>query len=393
MSVPRRAFRVAWHGVNPPHEQAATAADDPTLAQALARAPLVFDRICLEKVWGGRALEEVLGIELPGGGTSPRPIGETWELVDREDHQSVVRAGELSGRTLGELVQRAPRALLGAVPTAPNGRFPLLVKFLDASANLSVQVHPDGAGAEAQGGGSEPKTEAWYFLRDGGRVWCGFEPGVDRSRFEAALAAGTPSELLTRHVVRGGEALTVPGGTVHAIGAGVTLLEVQQNSDTTYRLDDWGRVGLDGKPRELHTASGLEVTRFEAPAPRPAGPALNGEAAAGDGAAGDGTGAAGPPERLVDTAFFALETLDLAPGGALAVDTAAPAGDACQILVLVEGSGIVLRPDRGTADSTALATGDLALVPAALGRLRIERDPTATGRARLLRLTCPLDRA
>lgn len=391
--------------MNSPRDQASatdaasgSGVDDPALAQGLARGPLVFDRICLEKVWGGRALEEVLGIELPGGGPDPRPIGETWELVDRADHQSVVRSGELAGRTLGELVRDAPRALLGDARPAPNGRFPLLVKFLDASANLSVQVHPDEAGAAAQGAGSEPKTEAWYFLRDGGAVWCGFDAGVDRARFEAALASGAPADLLAHHPVRGGEALTVPGGTVHAIGAGVTLLEVQQNSDTTYRLDDWGRLGLDGRPRELHVRPGLEVTRFDAPAPRPRAAGEPGARHGGD-PSGDSSGhpaegerrAAGV-ERLVDTAFFRLETLDLAPGAAGTFDTAGESGRAFQILVLVEGSGIVLRPDRDGAAPTTLATGDLALVPAALGRFRVEREPTSEGPARCVCLACPLDR-
>lgn len=366
--------------------------DDPELAAALARGPLLFERICLEKVWGGRALEEVLGIELPASdGPEPSPIGETWELVDRADHQSVVRAGALAGRALGELVARAPRALLGAAPAAPNGRFPLLVKFLDASANLSVQVHPDEDGARAQGGGSEPKTEAWYFLRDGGSVWCGFDAaaGVDRARFEGELGGGgAPADLLAHHPVKGGEALTVPGGTVHAIGAGTTLLEVQQNSDTTYRLDDWGRMGLDGRPRALHVEPGLEVTRFGAPAPRPVG------------ASGSGVGSTpGEPARLVDTAFFELATLDLGPDGSRAgsagsAPLVAEAANRFWIYVLVAGSGIVLRPDREDGDAVTLATGDLALVPAALGRHRIERGPDAgSAPARLVRLAVPEDRA
>jgi mannose-6-phosphate isomerase len=358
--------------------------DDVELAAALAREPLRFGRLCLEKVWGGRALEDVLGIELEGDG----PIGETWELVDRADHQSVVSGGPLAGTTLGELVVRAPRALLGSAPTAGNGRFPLLVKFLDASAPLSVQVHPDDAGAAAQGHGSEAKTEAWYFLRDGGEVWCGFEPGVDRAAFEAALAAGRASEPLARHPVRGGDALTVPGGTVHAIGAGVTLLEVQQNSDTTYRLDDWGRHGLDGKPRDLHLAQGLEVTRFGVPAPRTASPAP----------ASIQPGSQAPASKvLAATEHFELEAIDLAHGApAVTFDT----HGRFQIYVVVGGpsrdhSGIlVARESEPAGSGVRLALGESVLVPAALGRHRIERLPGPDGSSapdpvRLVRLACP----
>ncbi|WP_419186251.1 type I phosphomannose isomerase catalytic subunit [Rohdeia mirabilis] len=356
--------------------------DDVELAAHLAREPLRFGRLCLEKVWGGRALEDVLGIELEGDG----PIGETWELVDRTDHQSVVRGGPLAGTTLGELVARAPRALLGNAPTARNGRFPLLVKFLDASAPLSVQVHPDDAGAAAQGHGSEAKTEAWYFLRDGGEVWCGFEPGVDRAAFETALAAGHASKPLARHPVRGGDALTVLGGTVHAIGAGVTLLEVQQNSDTTYRLDDWGRLGLDGKPRDLHLAQGLEVTRFGVPAPRTSSPAR------------PRPGARTPATQLLaSTEHFELEAIDLASSPpALTLDT----GGRFQIYVVVAGpnrdhSGIVVARESEPAGSgVRLALGESVLVPAALGRHRIERLPGPDGSSapdpvRLVRLACP----
>lgn len=403
-------------------DSSAHPSDDAELAAVLAREPLRFGRLCLEKVWGGRALEEVLRVDLDGDG----PIGETWELVDRADHQSVVAEGPLAGTTLGDLVARAPRALLGRAPVAANGRFPLLVKFLDASAPLSVQVHPDDAGAALQGRDSEAKTEAWYFLRDGGEVWCGFEAGVDRAAFESALAAGRASEPLARHSVRGGDALTVLGGTVHAIGAGVTLLEVQQNSDTTYRLDDWGRLGLDGKPRDLHRAQGLEVARFGVPAPRTVAPAAvppsrghspsdlrdqPGDHSAGDHSAGDPVGdPAGEPARipggnpaghgaqtLASTEHFELEALDLVSGGpALTLDT----HGRFQIYVMVGGpsgnrSGIlVARESEPAGSGIRLALGESVLVPAALGRHRIERLPSPDGSSapdsvRLVRLACP----
>ncbi|MEZ5978645.1 MAG: type I phosphomannose isomerase catalytic subunit [Planctomycetota bacterium] len=332
------------------------------LRDELRAAPLRFERVCLEKVWGGRALESALGIHLPGHG----PIGETWELVDREKEQSIVADGPLAGATLGELVRDAGEALLGDARPTPEGRFPLLVKFLDASAPLSVQVHPDEEGARRQGGGSEPKTEAWYFLRDGGEVWCGLRDGVDRARFEAALDAGKPSELLASHAVRGGDALVVRGGTVHAIGAGVTLLEVQQNSDTTYRLDDWGRVGLDGLPRDLHRAQGLEVTRFGEPAPAPAAPVWRD--------AGPGVRSA----ALGATPWFELEALEL--DGQAARTTKGR----FQAYVCVRGTAILFAPFGGR--TTHLATGDVVLVPAVLGDHRLA---PGSDTARLVRLGVP----
>jgi len=336
------------------------------IERALRRSVLRFRRVCLEKVWGGRKLEDVLGIRLD----RPGPIGETWELVDRADQQSVVDGGELAGATLGHLVRAAGASLLGDTARAREGRFPLLVKYLDATEPLSIQVHPDDEGARRQGGDSEAKTEAWYFLRDGGEVWCGFEPGTDRRAFEGTLAAGRATQRLVRHPVRGGTALTVRGGTVHAIGAGVTLLEVQQNSDTTYRLDDWGRLGLDGKPRDLHVARGLEVVHFDMQPPRPTG---------GSGAP---AGPAGARELLSRTEHFEMEALRVAAEG-LELTTEGR----FQVYVCVAGSAILFAPR--TAGAMRLATGDLVLVPAVLGAHRIAHDPQSPVPARIVRLGAP----
>lgn len=232
------------------------------------RTSLRFTRHFVEKsVWGGRRLESTLGIELP----PDVAIGETWELVDREGENSVVADGPHAGRSLGELVREHSQALLGSSPATPHGRFPLLVKFLDASSNLSVQVHPDDAGAERQGGSSEAKTEAWYFVDaepDAG-VWCGTRPGVDRAALERDLGQRAIVDHLSWWDARPGEALMVPGGSIHAIGAGVVLLEVQQNSDTTWRIYDWDRVDAKtGEPRPAHHAQAAEVMNPDLP-PRP----------------------------------------------------------------------------------------------------------------------------
>jgi mannose-6-phosphate isomerase len=189
------------------------------------------------------------------------PIGESWELVDREDAQSVVSSGPLAGKTLHELWTDHREAVFGpGLPDAP--RFPLLAKILDARETLSVQVHPPAhLAAELKG---EPKTEMWYLLdaEPGAELFAGFEPGTTRERFEDALKAGTTETLLHRLPVRKGDAIFIPSGRCHAIGAGCLIVEMQQNSDTTYRVFDWNRTGLDGKPRALHIAESLASFDF-----------------------------------------------------------------------------------------------------------------------------------
>jgi len=221
-------------------------------------APIVFDPIFMDRVWGGRRLEQLYGKRLPAS----RQIGESWELVDRTDAQSVVAEGPLAGTTLHELwsVHRAP--IFGeGLPAAQ--RFPLLVKLLDCEERLSVQVHPPAAIAERFGG--EPKTEMWFVMHAdaGSEVFAGLKRGVTRERFEAALASGDAASLLHRVPTRPGDALLVPSGRIHAIGAGNVIFEVQQNSDTVYRVFDWNRAGLDGKPRTLHIRESLASIDFD----------------------------------------------------------------------------------------------------------------------------------
>ncbi len=211
----------------------------------------------MERVWGGRGLETRLGRRL----AAERPIGESWELVDREDVQSVVNSGPLAGRTLHELWTQMRGSVFGAgLADAP--RFPLLAKILDARDTLSVQVHPPAnMAAELRG---EPKTEMWFLLDadEGAALYAGFREGASRAEFEAALAEGGVEALLHRVAVKAGDAMFIPSGRCHAIGAGCFIIEIQQNSDTTYRVFDWNRTGLDGKPRELHIAESLASIDF-----------------------------------------------------------------------------------------------------------------------------------
>lgn len=219
--------------------------------------PITFAPLYMERVWGGRRIAEELGRAGVGDG----PIGESWELVDRDDAQSVVASGAAAGTTLHDLWSKHHAEVFGKSAPA-SARFPLLAKVLDARETLSVQVHPPAAIAPRLGG--EPKTEAWYLL-DGSQdaaVYAGFARGVTREAFETALAAGTTEKLLHRLPVSAGDAIFIPSGRCHAIGGGCFIIEIQQNSDTTYRVFDWNRTGLDGRPRALHVEESLASIDF-----------------------------------------------------------------------------------------------------------------------------------
>lgn len=222
--------------------------------------PIFFEPIAMDRVWGGRRFESVLGKAIPHG----VPIGELWEVVDREDAQSIVHEGPLRGTSLHQLWADERAEVFGDdyLPD-PSFRFPLLVKLLDARERLSVQVHPPLHLAESLGG--DPKTEVWYFLDalPGARIYAGLKRGVTRAAFESALAGGDVEGTLHEIAVGSGESLFIPSGRLHAIGEGNLIVEVQQNSDTTYRVFDWNRVGLDGQPRTLHIPESLASIDFQ----------------------------------------------------------------------------------------------------------------------------------
>ena len=222
--------------------------------------PIVFEPIPMERVWGGRRFDSLLGKAIPHGSL----IGELWEIVDREDAQSIVHSGPLRGKTLHELWVGHRGELFGEAYAAhPSPRFPLLIKLLDARERLSVQVHPPQHLAAALGG--EPKTEVWYFLDalPGARIYAGLKKGVTREEFESVLRTGEVERTLHEIPVVTGESIFIPSGRLHAIGEGNVIVEVQQNSDTTYRVIDWNRMGLDGKPRDLHIPESLASIDFD----------------------------------------------------------------------------------------------------------------------------------
>ncbi len=303
----------------------------------LSLEPFLMERITLPKVWGGRALERLLGIDLQ----PDQNVGETWELYDRTEGSSRLRG---STTTLADLMASMPEQLVGrGVPLAHGGRFPLLLKFLDARDQLSLQVHPDDAQASTDSG----KNEACVVLHAGDRagISYGLRPGVTREGFLASL--GSPAVEAMVHTFRPevGDTIHIPPGTVHAIGPDVVVFEVQQNSDLTYRLHDYGRG------RELHIDEATAVMRVEEPpAPRP----VTMPVALSDG----GT-------QLILTTDFRLrryslrQNLELRSGGRFVTIT------------VVAGQGTLRWPGARVHGTLPLRTGDTALVPACTARFTL----------------------
>jgi mannose-6-phosphate isomerase len=225
-------------------------------------APLTFEPIFMERMWGGRRLESEFGKKLPPN----TRIGESWEIVDRPEAQSVVANSPLNGKTLHELWSQNRHDIFGDVPETP--RFPLLIKLLDAQEKLSLQVHPPEKAAAKLGG--EPKTEFWYVAAGdpGAELFLGFREPITRDQFKRALDKGTVEDCVQKIRAKAGDAMFLPAGRLHAVGGGNLLVEIQQNSDTTYRVFDWNRVDATGKARELHVDQALQCIDFTDVGPR-----------------------------------------------------------------------------------------------------------------------------
>jgi len=211
----------------------------------------------MERMWGGRKLAELFGKNLPPN----TRIGESWEIVDRPEAQSIVARGPLKGKSLHELWTEERSWIFCDVPDTP--RFPLLIKLLDAHEKLSLQVHPPEQFAGKFGG--EAKTEFWYVAaaNPGAELLLGFREPIQHDQFESALRGGTAADYVHRIRVKPGDAAFLPAGRLHAVSAGNLLIEIQQNSDTTYRVFDWNRIDpAIGKPRQLHIEQALQCIDF-----------------------------------------------------------------------------------------------------------------------------------
>src|SRR4051812_36813339 len=249
-----------------------------------------------DRVWGGRALESALNRTLPPA----RPIGESWEIVDRPEAQSVVSGGRFDGKKLREGIASNSAEIMGPAWQADR-TFPILVKWLDCKERLSLQVHPPAAVAPELKG--EPKTENWYIAScaPGSHLIVGLKRGVTRAQFEKALSDLTLDNCVHRFPVTAGDSILVHSGQIHAIDGGNLILEIQQNSDTTYRVYDWGRVGLDGKPRAMHVEQSIKSIKWDDFEPAP----VRGERT---------------PAVIADAKEFRIRRVPLAAGGTLTFD-------------------------------------------------------------------------
>ncbi len=320
--------------------------------------PLTFRPVYKDYIWGGDRIVHKFHRDMP-----PGIYAESWEISTRPEGMSVVADGPLAGATLQSLVEAHGAALLGSRVGA--GPFPLLVKLIDSRERLSVQVHPNDATAAQHGG--EAKTEMWHVLEAAphAQVYAGFKPGTGRHDLEDAIRNSRFEDVLATVQVASGDTIFVPGGRVHALDAGLLILEVQQNSNTTYRLYDWGRVGHDGKPRETHVEQALRVIDWNdagspktVPAPLPC----------------DAPNAA---DRLVKSPYFRIERRILR---APAVEPDDAGG--FRILFVAEGS---LRMEWPDGASLAVA-GTSILVPAALRGMRLVPE---SGTVTLIRASIP----
>ncbi len=219
---------------------------------------ITFSPIYMSRIWGGRQLAEKYGRTLPD---ETNPYGEAWEVVDREDEQSIVTSGEFSGKSLHDLWKNHREAIFGE-NLPDTDRFPILIKILDAADDLSVQVHPPASIAEELGG--EPKTEMWYIAdcKPGAKLYVGLKKGATKGTFQQAIEDGTVARQIHAITPEKGQSIFIESGRLHAIGAGFLIHEIQQNSDTTYRVFDWNRTDPSGNPRDLHVAQSLACIDF-----------------------------------------------------------------------------------------------------------------------------------
>jgi len=320
--------------------------------------PLLLTPVYKDYIWGGTRIPRIYNRE------TPAPVcAESWEVADRPEGMSVVRNGALAGCSLHGLIEKHGPDITGRAHDVKV--FPLLIKIIDAAQKLSVQVHPDNESAARYGG--EAKTEMWCVLdaEPEARVFAGVKPGIGPEQFKEALKKQRLEEILNAVPVRAGDAVFMPGGRVHAIGEGCLLLEIQQNSNTTYRVCDWGRVGHDGKPRPLHIQEALRVIRWRDDAPslleREVPVSQNGLSL----------------QEILACAHFVVERIDLAASGAFT-------NSGASFHALFVESGAISVDGGGLSE--VLGRGTSCLLPASLEHYALAPQ---NGKASVIRTRLP----
>jgi mannose-6-phosphate isomerase len=318
--------------------------------------PLRFEPIYQYRLWGGRRLENWLSAPLPGDG----PIGEAWLLSDRDEHPSRVADGPLKGRTIAQLMEQSSRGILGRL--APRfRRFPLLLKFLDVQKMLSVQVHPPDSRTELIPYGDTGKTEAWVVLEAGpkSRIYAGLKSGVTAADLRA-LSKQTADDYLASFTPADGQSVLIEAGTVHSIGGGVVVFEVQENSDVTFRLYDWDHIDAKtGLKRPLQVEQALACVNFTLGAIQPVSPRVETTSR----------------EQLIDCSHFRMERVH----GALPFDVGE--NGVPRVLVCIDGDGAI----ECNGEEFSMVKGTVMLLPAALGVCRFRPESPVT----LLELAVP----
>ena len=303
--------------------------------------PLKFRPIYKDKIWGGRNLARLFGRVLP----ADKKIGESWELADLPEGVSSVANGPRQGQCLTDLLADWSEDLLGTAKPMPDRRFPLLVKFLDAEDILSLQVHPDVQAVSEIGPTAAVKTECWYVVESrGGVIYKGVKSGVGPDQFRQAIASDNVETVVRRIDVSTGDFHYLPAGTVHAVGPGLVIAEVQTPSDTTYRVTDWGRG------RQLHIDRSMQCIRFGLTDSQP--------------------GASG--QTLLVTEHFTVARRTIPSGQELSIHSGH-----CSALMALGGRGAIVHAGAG-ANATEFAAGDTLVIPAALKRPRVLADSILT---------------
>lgn len=301
--------------------------------------PLKFKAIYKELIWGGHKLVNIFGKDFP----KDKKIGESWELVDLPNDKNVITNGEFAGKTLSDILPQYSMQIMGKKYVPP---FPLLIKFIDSQDVLSVQVHPDTETVKKLGSGSL-KTECWYIINaeKDACIYKGLKKGTTRKDFEQSIKNGTCAELLNKIPVKEGQCHFLPAGTVHAIGAGCLIAEIQTPSDTTYRVFDWNRL-QNGKPRQLHIEQALESIHFNQN-PNELSVTTSG--------------------RLVDCEYFKIDKINTASNTSNKIEHGI-----MKVIVVIEGKGQIISSNTQPVD---FAKGETILIPVAFeGKIDFSAD-------------------